>query len=75
MPVLLLREWRTRRGLTLKELAARADVSYVTISRIETGRMSPTVATLEKLAKALGVGVRDFFPVGRRKVKRERRDK
>lgn len=67
---LLLRQWRTRRGLSLYRLAERAGVSYVTISRIETGRMSPTLAMLEKLAKALGISVRDFFPPKRRRERR-----
>lgn len=69
MPV-LLRHWRERRGYTVRELAKRAGVGYVTISRIENGRMSPTVAMLEKLARALGIGVRDFFPSKPRRAKR-----
>ena len=59
---LRLHEWRTRRGLSLRGLASRAGVSYVTIVRIEAGRMSPTVAMLEKLAAALDISVTDFFP-------------
>lgn len=59
---LLLRQWRERRGLSLRELGERTGVSYVTIARIEAGTMSPTVTTLEKLAAALGVSVRDLFP-------------
>ena len=48
-----------------------AGVSYVTISRIEQDRMSPTVAMLEKLAEALRITVRDFFPAQRpRRAKR-----
>ena len=46
----------------------------MSIVRIEQGRMSPTVTMLEKLAEALGIGVRDFFPVERpRTGKREER--
>lgn len=69
---LLLRSWRDRRGLSLHELADKAGVSYVTIARIESERMSPTVSTLEKLAQALGITVRDFFP---REKPRKRRGK
>ena len=65
MPV-LLRHWRERRGYSVRELARRARVGFVTVSRIENGRMSPTVAMLEKLARALGISVRDFFPSTRR---------
>jgi len=45
-------------------------VGYVTIVRIENDHMSPTVAMLEKLAKALGISVRDFFPAGKRSKRR-----
>ena len=62
---LLLREWRQRRGYSVRELAKRAGVGFMTISRIENGHMSPTVAMLEKLARALDITVRDFFPVER----------
>ena len=64
--VILLRHWRDLRGYSVRELARRARVGYVTIVRIENGHMSPTVAMLEKLATALGITVRDFFPVERR---------
>ena len=57
-----LREWRDRRRLSLRRLADKAGVSYVTIVRIEGGALSPTVAMLDKLATALGIDVRDFFP-------------
>jgi len=60
---LLLRQWRERRGFSLHSLAEKAGVSYVTIVRIEQGRMSPTVALLEKLADALEISLREFFPV------------
>lgn len=33
----------------------------MTVVRIENDQTSPTVAMLEKLAKALGIEVRDFF--------------
>jgi transcriptional regulator with XRE-family HTH domain len=69
----LLRQWRERRGLSLHKLAEKAGVSYVTIVRIEQGRMSPTVTLLEKLAAALEVSVRELFPVER--VRRRRRGK
>ena len=45
-------------------------MGYVTVVRIENDQMSPTVAMLEKLAGALGITARDFFPTGRRKPKR-----
>jgi transcriptional regulator with XRE-family HTH domain len=71
--VIRLREWRARRGESLYTLAEKSRVHFVTISRIEQGRLSPTVATLEKLAKALGIRVRDFFPTDERTAKRSRK--
>jgi len=71
--VVLLRYWRDRRGYSVRELARRAGVGYVTIVRIENDLMSPTVTMLEKLAKPLGIGVRDFFPPSRTTRRRRRR--
>ena len=67
-----LREWRDRRGESLYTLAEKSGVHFVTISRIEQSRMSPTVALLEKLAPPLGITVRDFFPVERPKARRSK---
>jgi len=65
MPV-RLRHWREQRGYSVRELARRAGVGFVTVSRIENGHMSPTVTMLEKLAKALKIHVTEFFPAPRR---------
>jgi transcriptional regulator with XRE-family HTH domain len=73
--VVLLRHWRDRRGYSVRELARRAGVGYVTVVRIENGHLSPTVAMLEKLAKALGITVRDFFPSRSSVRRRGRRHK
>jgi transcriptional regulator with XRE-family HTH domain len=67
-----LREWRDRRGETLHSLAKESGVHFVTIHRIEQGHLSPTVATLEKLAAGLEISVRDFFPVERPKARRSK---
>jgi transcriptional regulator with XRE-family HTH domain len=46
-------------------------VTHVSIVRIENGQASPNVAMLEKLAEALGISMRDFFPVERPRKRRE----
>jgi transcriptional regulator with XRE-family HTH domain len=69
----LLRHWRELRGYSVRELARRAGVGYVTVIRIENDQMSPTVAMLEKLAKALGITAREFFPTERRPKPSKRR--
>jgi transcriptional regulator with XRE-family HTH domain len=70
---ILLRHWREKRGYSVRELARRAGVGFVTVSRIENGHMSPTVAMLEKLGRALGIGLRDFFPAGKATERGRRR--
>jgi HTH-type biofilm formation transcriptional regulator len=69
----LLRHWRDKRGYSVRQLAELAGVGFVTVSRIENGHISPTVAMLEKLAKALEIDVRDFFPPSRRSKPKRRR--
>jgi transcriptional regulator with XRE-family HTH domain len=71
--MILLRHWREKRGYSVRDLARRAGVTHVSIVRIENGQASPNVAMLEKLAEALGVSVRDFFPVERLKARRDKR--
>ena len=46
---------RNKRDLSQQELAMRAGVDKNTIWKIETGQVSPTVITLEKIAKALEI--------------------
>jgi DNA-binding XRE family transcriptional regulator len=50
-----LRELRRRRYLTMRRLAAMADLSLATIRDVEVGRHRPSFTTCEKLARALNV--------------------
>lgn len=52
---LKIREIRKSRGMTQGELAEKADVTLITISRIERGERDPHVKTLARIAKGLGV--------------------
>jgi transcriptional regulator with XRE-family HTH domain len=52
-----LREERTRAGLTLEQLAQRADLSTAHLSRLESGDRQPSVAALIALSRALGVSM------------------
>ena len=47
-------EARTSAGMTQKELSEKSGVRQSNISRIENGTCSPTITTLEALAKGLG---------------------
>ena len=57
----IVRELRERRGLTVQQLADITGFSKGLISQIETGKVSPTTPTLEKIVKALGLGLAEFF--------------
>lgn len=56
-----LRYLREQQGFSLRALADRSGLSFNTISRIERGESSPTVATLNLLASALNVPLNAFF--------------
>ncbi len=55
-----LRVYRDLRGLTQNALAQSASVNRVTVAEIEIGRKQGSVATLRKLADALGVAMDDL---------------
>ena len=55
-----LRVYRDLRGYTQAALAARAGVNRVAVAEIETGRKQGSVATVRKLAAALGVAMDDL---------------
>jgi DNA-binding NtrC family response regulator len=56
-----IREQRHSRPLTLKQLANRTGLSVSLISQIELGKSAASMATLHKLAAALGVRMTYFF--------------
>ena len=55
-----IRVWREHRGFSVKVLAERAGIAPAHLSQIETGKREGTVATVKKLADALGVTVDDL---------------
>ena len=57
-----VRRLRRERELTQGQVASKAGLNLTTISHVETGTVSPTVETLEKLARALDVSVVELFP-------------
>jgi len=56
-----IRTLRKERALTLQDLADATDVSVSMISQVERGLAQPSIATLWKVANALGVPVVHFF--------------
>jgi transcriptional regulator with XRE-family HTH domain len=62
-----LRAIRTLRRITLKTVAERANLSESFLSQVERGRANASIASLKRIAAALGVNVADLFePNGRR---------
>lgn len=58
----VLRDLRTRQGLTQAALAKRCGVKQGSISQIESGDVDPQLSTLLRLTRALGVPFGDLVP-------------
>jgi len=52
---------RKERGIGLRELSRMSGLSPSSLSAIEKGQSSPTLATLHKVLKALGTDFAEFF--------------
>lgn len=57
-----LKRLRTERGWSQQKLADVSGVNKATINQVEQGKRSPSIQTLENLARAMGAEVGDFFP-------------
>lgn len=55
-----IREARSEKGLSQEELAHKAGLDRSYVGDIERGERNPTVVSLLKLARALGMSVSDF---------------
>ena len=53
---------RLARGMSQRDLAAQAHVTFSYISRLEAGGAAPGIDLLERLAQALKVNVADLLP-------------
>ncbi len=56
-----IREERKKRNLKQQELAKKADISNTYLSDIEVGRSNPSIKTLRKISKALGIDSSKFL--------------
>lgn len=61
---------RAEAGLTQRELAKRAGISFENLCRIETGKHSPSVATIEKLHQALQQSENQKPPAAKRQPRK-----
>ena len=53
---------RKKKNVSQMELCLRANMSQGFLTNIETGKKEPSVMTLIRIASALDVSPRDFFP-------------
>lgn len=71
-----LRQLRQARRLTLRELAERAGVTESFLSQVEREVASPSIASVQRIARALGLSIAELFaedPSSGRVVRREAR--
>src|SRR3970040_1420777 len=57
-----IKQLRNKQGLTQDELARKSDLPYTTLTKIETNVITkPSIQTVMKIAKGLGVSLDDFM--------------
>ncbi len=66
-----IRELRQTKNLGLVELGEHTGLSPGMLSRIETGRLYPTLPTLLRIAMVFGIGLEHFFTQDRQRPLRE----
>lgn len=52
-----IRELRTKKSLSIQQLADAVDIEYNNLIRIEMGRTNPTIWTLYRISKALDINL------------------
>ncbi len=63
----ILREIRKRRKLTIDTLSEMADVSYVSISKLERNEGNPGLKTLDRICRALQMPTHNLLALAERK--------
>ena len=69
-----IRSLRLRNGLSQRQLAGRMSVPRTYVSKIENEKATPTLSSLERLAKALEVTVPELLSGGERNREEEIRE-
>ena len=52
---------RELKGLSQQDLAAKCNLEKSNMSRLEAGKVNPTLSTLEKVATALEINIIELF--------------
>ncbi|GKS62892.1 hypothetical protein YTPLAS72_01960 [Nitrospira sp.] len=64
-----LKEWRERRGLSLRKLGELSGVHYVSLAKLEAGQLDPQLSTLLKLCQALNITLNQLIGVAKKPQK------
>ncbi len=56
---------RMKRNLSQEQLAEMADLSRITIGKIERAEVSPTIESLEKIANAFGMDFSQLIDISK----------
>jgi transcriptional regulator with XRE-family HTH domain len=56
-----LREFRNEKGLSQEKFAFECELDRTYIASIEQGRRNVSIVNIEKIAKAFGITVSEFF--------------
>jgi len=56
-----IKELRKNQDISLRQLSRRTGLSNSLLSQVENSKISPSIASLEKIARALDVNIVDFF--------------
>ena len=56
-----IQKLREEKGYTMNKLAKLSGIAYTNYHRIETKKTDMNIQTLQKICKALGISIREFF--------------
>jgi len=59
-----IRRHRQRKELSQEKLAEKAELSTVFINRVEAGKENISVDALQRIARSLGIALRELFEGG-----------
>lgn len=63
-----LRDLLKERGLTLKAFSEMSGISQPNLSNYINGNISPTLETIDKIAKSLNLDIQDLFPKSKENI-------
>jgi transcriptional regulator with XRE-family HTH domain len=69
-----IKEIRIRKSMSQLELSVNSNLSQSFLASVEKGKKQPSVLTLLRIASALNVSPKDFFPIHEAKSKEEIKD-